>query len=77
MTWTPWRFFLVAIAGWMNRRQQEVIEYLKEENRVLRKKLGHIPNAIERGHSFLSRFGRVVRRFGRCHRRHLGLVELP
>jgi len=24
----------------MNRRQQEVIEYLKEENRVLREKLG-------------------------------------
>jgi len=26
---------LVALAGWMNRQQQEVIEYLKEENRVL------------------------------------------
>jgi hypothetical protein len=22
MTWPPWRFFLVAIAGWMNRQQQ-------------------------------------------------------
>ena len=27
----PWTFFLTAMAGWMNRRQQEVIEYLKEE----------------------------------------------
>jgi len=35
-----WMFFLVAIAGWMNRRQQEVIEYLREENRILREKLG-------------------------------------
>ena len=22
MTWTPWRFFMVAVAGWMNRQQQ-------------------------------------------------------
>ena len=36
----PWTFFTVAIAGWRNCRQQDVIEYLKEENRVLREKLG-------------------------------------
>jgi putative transposase len=36
----PWTFFLAAVAGWMNRRQQEVIEYLKEENRVLREHVG-------------------------------------
>ena len=35
MTWTPWRFMLVAIAGWMNRQQQDVIADLREENRVL------------------------------------------
>jgi len=35
-----WHFLLVALAGWMNRQQQEVIQYLKEENRVLRGKLG-------------------------------------
>ena len=40
MTWTPWRFMLVAIAGWMNRQQQEAISYLREENRILREKLG-------------------------------------
>jgi hypothetical protein len=41
MTWKPWTFFLVAVAGWMNRQQQQVIEYLREENRILREKLGH------------------------------------
>ena len=41
MTWTPWHFMLVAIAGWMNRQQQDVIAYLTEENRILREKLGH------------------------------------
>ena len=32
---------MVAIAGWMNRQQQDVIAYLTEENRILREKLGH------------------------------------
>ncbi len=30
----------MVIAGWLCRHQQAVIEYLKEENRVLREKLG-------------------------------------
>jgi hypothetical protein len=40
MTFKPWQFIVTAIAGWMNREQQEIIAYLKEENRVLREKLG-------------------------------------
>ena len=36
----PFQFLLVAIAGWMNRRQQRTIEYLRQENRVLREQLG-------------------------------------
>ncbi len=35
-----WRILLVALAGWMNRRQLEVIAYLREENRVLKEHLG-------------------------------------
>lgn len=31
-----WQFMLVTLAGWLNRQQQIVIEYLMEENRVLR-----------------------------------------
>jgi putative transposase len=31
---------LIAVSGWMNHRQQRVIEYLREENRVLREQLG-------------------------------------
>ena len=30
----------MAFAGWVNRLQQDAIEYLKEENRVLREQLG-------------------------------------
>ena len=40
MTWTPFHFLIVAISGWMNREQQQVIDYLREENRILREKLG-------------------------------------
>jgi len=36
----PWQLYLVILAGWMNRQQQEVIEYLLTENRVLKEKFG-------------------------------------
>src|SRR5438094_1690514 len=34
------RLLLVTLAGWVNRHQQEVINYLVEENRVLHEQLG-------------------------------------
>ncbi|MFH2009307.1 MAG: helix-turn-helix domain-containing protein [bacterium] len=34
------QFLLLTFAGWVNRKQQRVIEYLLEENRVLREQLG-------------------------------------
>lgn len=36
----PLQFLLVALAGWLNRHQQQTLEYLIEENRVLREQLG-------------------------------------
>jgi putative transposase len=36
----PFRFLLIAVSGWMNQRQLQVIDYLREENRVLREQLG-------------------------------------
>lgn len=36
----PWQLLLVFLAGWMNRQQQQVIEYLRTENSVLKEKLG-------------------------------------
>ncbi len=29
----PFRFLLIAVAGWMQSRQLQMIEYLREENR--------------------------------------------
>src|SRR5580658_9799033 len=39
-TLDPFRFLLLSVAGWMNQKQQYAIEYLREENRVLRAQLG-------------------------------------
>ena len=36
----PWQFALVVVATWVNREQQELIEYLRTENHVLKEKLG-------------------------------------
>ena len=36
----PFRFVLIAVAGWMNQWEYQIIDYLREENRVLREQLG-------------------------------------
>jgi hypothetical protein len=36
----PFRFLVISVAGWMNQRQLLMIDYLREENRVLREQLG-------------------------------------
>ena len=36
----PWQLYVCILAGWVSRQQQEVIEYLRTENKVLREKFG-------------------------------------
>jgi len=36
----PWQILVVTMAGWITRQQDAVIEYLQEENRVLKQQLG-------------------------------------
>jgi hypothetical protein len=35
----PFQFLVLAISGWINRSQLLIIDYLREENRVLREQL--------------------------------------
>ena len=35
----PFRFVLIAVGGWMNQHQLQIIDYLREENRFLREQL--------------------------------------
>src|SRR5213593_2194394 len=37
----PFCFLVTSIAGWMNEHQHHVIDYLMEENRVLREQIGN------------------------------------
>jgi len=36
----PFSFLVVSMAGWLNQKQPQVIDYLVEENRVLREQIG-------------------------------------
>ena len=36
----PWQLLLLILAGWINRQQQQVIDYLRTENQILKEKLG-------------------------------------
>jgi len=68
----PLSLVVTCVAGWMNRHQQEVIEYLQEEVRVLQEQLGRRPrfNDEQRrrlalkaktvGRQGLRRFARIV-----------------
>ena len=37
------QFLVLPMAGWLNRQQEDLIDYLREENRVLREQLGSGP----------------------------------
>ncbi|MGA2867180.1 MAG: hypothetical protein ABSF95_22105 [Verrucomicrobiota bacterium] len=37
------QFFMLSLAGWMNRNQQFAIEYLQAEVKVLKEQLGKKP----------------------------------
>jgi len=40
-TFRPWQLLSVIIAGMLSEQQQHIIEYLKEENRILRAQIGN------------------------------------
>ena len=66
---TQLQFFLVAIAGWVNRHQQAVIEYLQEENRVLLEQLGGKPRRFTDAQRI-----RLARKAKAIGRRRLGQI---
>ena len=37
------QLLVLTVAGWVNRHQDDLIDYLREENRVLREQLGSRP----------------------------------
>ncbi len=66
---------MVALAGWMNRQQQDVISYLREENRILREKLGH--KRIILNDSQKRRLANAAMKLGRDLLRQFGTLFSP
>jgi hypothetical protein len=71
----PFQFVLLIFSGWVNRHQLNVIEYLQEENRVLKGRLGARRlrfTDVERG-----RLARKVQAVGRKVLNELETVVTP
>jgi putative transposase len=60
----PMGMLLMMLAGWINRHQQDVITYLKEENKILREKLG--TKRILLNDNQRMRLARLAKRLGRA-----------
>jgi hypothetical protein len=70
-----WRFMVLALAGWMNRQQQEAIAYLTVENQILREKLGQ--KRIRLNDSQRARLGEAAAKVGRELLAKLGTLFSP
>ena len=71
----PWHIALASLAGWVNRQQQQVIDYLRAENQVLKEKLGQrriLLNDDQRRR--LARNGKVL---GRKRLADIGCIFTP
>ena len=53
----PWQILVAAMAGWINQHQQAAIDYLREENRILKEQLG--------GHNVFPHFANILPGKGR------------
>jgi transposase InsO family protein len=71
----PWRFLLVALAGWIDQQQREVIDYLQAENRVLRDQLG--PRRLRFTDDQRVRLAAKARQLGRRALREIGTIVTP
>ena len=71
----PLQFILVAVAGWVNQQQRDVIDYLQEENRVLREQLG--PGRLHFTDDQRRRLAAKARTLGRRLLRDMATIVTP
>jgi transposase InsO family protein len=71
---TPLQVLLVTLAGWINRHQQYVIEYLLAENRVLK---GHLTGRLRLTDDERRRLAAKGRRLGRRLLRQVATLVTP
>ena len=71
----PFHLLLAALAHWVNREQAAIIDYLKEENRVLRDRLGS--KRIRFTDAERRRLAAKAKALGRCILREIGPIVTP
>jgi putative transposase len=71
----PLRFLVVALAGWINQQQRDVIDYLQAENRVLRQQLG--PGRLRFTDDQRIRLAAKAKTLGRRALREIGTIVNP
>ena len=72
-----WMFVVVALAGWMNREQQNVIEYLEAENRVLTGQLRARGGRLRFTDKQRRQLAVVAKKLGRKALREIGTIVTP
>jgi len=75
VTLSPLQVLLLALAGWVNRHQQQIIEYLVEENRVLKEQLKG--RRLRLSDDQRRRLGAKGRRLGRRVLRQVATILTP
>jgi integrase-like protein len=75
MSTLPLQFLILTVAGWLNRGQQDVIEYLQEENRILREQIGDRRLRFTDAHR--RRLSRKARRLPRKTLTGIGPIVTP
>jgi putative transposase len=74
-TFDPFRLLLISIAGWLGQQQRDVIDYLQEENRVLRQQLGNKRLRLSDDH--LRRLAAKAKKLGRRILREVATIVTP
>jgi putative transposase len=70
-----WRLLLAALTGWLDRRQQEAVAYVIEENRILRKQLEG--RRLRLNDAERHRLARLGHRLGRHGLGQVGTIVTP
>ncbi len=71
----PLKFLLLMWAGWVNRVQQNAIDYLKEENRILREQVGN--KRLRLNNAQRRRLAQKAKVVGRAALRELACIVTP
>src|ERR1051326_2751548 len=71
----PFSFLVTCIAGWMNQHQHDIINYLIEENRVLRQQIGN--RRLQFNHDQRRRLAVKAKKLGRNILNQVATVVTP